>query len=641
MKKSAKNIFLFDAKKLRRGRLFWLFLIGVVVPCFVISIFGFRAIANERYAFEHRIREQYHLAASSIAEKIELSLTTLTNHVDTIIRDYSASDLVSHTMIESTYLLGGKGRILHPLRLTRRKELPPEVYSAPGSELDSFASTLKVATGRKDAVNIATRYLLGQKNKRHLHNSRVVIAGMLLYDKAVSLNDTLFMFDALNFIYGAIISDTPQVYYEEALYYGSFILTIFQSLGTKKLYDSIATILHSKLVEISMIHDLEDFSNRGRIPDGGFFYGNGSLFYVKALESGGKIVNKISISSLMEMVRSYGWIPENAGIIIAGPDGLVLASQNIDSLSTEKMGVRTQFAPSLPMLSLGLIEAKPDAIRELLKKYRLFYNVFFLLLVLSVGVGAFSLYLSARKESEAADERSGFIAAVSHELKTPLTSIHMLAEMLKSGKVTDDKKRQEYYEIINRESERLQRLINTILDFSKVDDMPSLIDAAPFNLDAIVDEALTGMAPLLDMKDADVDRERCQTPAVVKGDRRLMLQVVINLIDNSVKYSEGRPYIGIRVHKEGNSVVFTLRDKGCGIADGEENRIFDEFYRGLGWRSGAVSGTGLGLAIVSRIVRQHGGKISASNADGGGLLVVIHLPTEEIEKQGKLVEAIV
>jgi two-component system phosphate regulon sensor histidine kinase PhoR len=278
------------------------------------------------------------------------------------------------------------------------------------------------------------------------------------------------------------------------------------------------------------------------------------------------------------------------------------------------------------MLTLQIVESKPDEIRGLLNRYRLFYGIFFFMLVMSIGVGSFSLILAARRETEIARMRANFIAGVSHELKTPLTSIHMLAEMLQSGKVKDEGKKAEYYAIINRESERLGGLINRVLDFSKINEGAAKIEKAPVEMEAVIDEALMSLSALLDDKDAEVDRFRSRESLVVNGDRKMLVQVVLNLVENAVKYSIGKPHIVISTNVDADMICFSVRDHGIGVTSGEEKMIFGEFFRGSSEKVRSVAGTGLGLAIVNRIVKQHGGRISARNADGGGFIIETLFP---------------
>ncbi|MBL8028846.1 MAG: HAMP domain-containing histidine kinase, partial [Fibrobacteres bacterium] len=254
------------------------------------------------------------------------------------------------------------------------------------------------------------------------------------------------------------------------------------------------------------------------------------------------------------------------------------------------------------------------------------YGIFFFLLIAAIAIGSFSLAVAARRETEIARMRANFIAGVSHELKTPLTSIHMLSDMLKSGKIKDEVKKLEYYSVINKESDRLSGLINRILDFSKINEGKISYDSLPVNLDSVVDEALMSLSALLDEKDAEVDRYRAKESLVISGDKKMLVQVVINLLENSVKYSTGKPHIVISCHAEGQFASLSVRDHGIGIKTGEEKLIFGEFFRGASEQVKSVSGTGLGLSIVSKIVEQHNGSISARNADGGGLIVEVLFP---------------
>jgi signal transduction histidine kinase len=315
------------------------------------------------------------------------------------------------------------------------------------------------------------------------------------------------------------------------------------------------------------------------------------------------------------------------GLSVCFIDGLPIYQTHPEAVFEENAFALTEeIHRSLPFITLTLAERDPGELSRMLRSHRYTYLLFLGLLLVTIAIGAGLTYRAVQRELFLSKLRSNFISGVSHELKTPLTSIHMLSEMLQSGRVADETKRAEYYALITRESERLTHLINNMLDFSRVDDGRLKYDFADCDAEAVLDEALLAMAALLDERDAVVNRERSRTPIFARCDRKMMVQVFVNLLDNAVKYSPEKPVLDLGVNRDEGRVVISVRDHGIGIAPGDQEKIFEAFYRADNERVKEVKGTGLGLALVRRVVSDHGGRITAQQAEGGGLDMKVELP---------------
>jgi signal transduction histidine kinase len=257
---------------------------------------------------------------------------------------------------------------------------------------------------------------------------------------------------------------------------------------------------------------------------------------------------------------------------------------------------------------------------------RSFYLVA-LLLVLGMAVfGSYLFWRDVRREVRAAALRSQFVASVSHELKTPLTAIRMFAETLLLRRSPDANMREEYLETIVNESERLSRLLNNVLDFSKIEQGTKQYRLAPQSLDTIARSAVAAMQYPLAQQGFALCVDIEDNVPLVSADPDAIQQAVLNLLSNAMKYSgEGRR-IDLRVKREGAWAVLSVSDRGLGIPAGEQHRIFEKFYRVGGPERDSIPGTGLGLTLVQHIANAHGGAVTVQSAPGDGSTFSLSLP---------------
>jgi signal transduction histidine kinase len=255
------------------------------------------------------------------------------------------------------------------------------------------------------------------------------------------------------------------------------------------------------------------------------------------------------------------------------------------------------------------------------------YGLCALLLATSV-LGLAALYRMVSVVVSFAERRSNFVAAVSHELKTPLTAIRMYGEMLRDGIVPTEAKRAEYYRHITAESERLSRLINNVLEFSRLEKGTRQMSLVTDSLRPVVVEAAELLRPHAErhgfVLDVDVD---AALPAV-RFERDALFQMLFNLVDNAVTYArESAPKrIALRCHAGGGAVHLVVRDHGPGIARHHLRRVFEPFYRGESEVTRRSKGTGLGLALVRSLAEEMGARVSARNVTDGGFEVALTFP---------------
>jgi len=251
------------------------------------------------------------------------------------------------------------------------------------------------------------------------------------------------------------------------------------------------------------------------------------------------------------------------------------------------------------------------------------------LLVLTGTAGLFALYRTAALAMAFAERRSNFVAAVTHELKTPVTAIRLYGEMLRDDLVPSEEKRREYYRTITAESERLGRLVDDVLELARLEKGARPMQLAAGALGPVVEEALELLRPQAER--AGFTLRSSVEPGLprVRFDRDALVQVLGNLVDNALKYARGGQEIDVACRRDAGRVWLAVRDHGPGVANRQLALLFEPFHRGEDERVRTTRGTGLGLALVRRLVERMGGEVVGRNAPGGGFEVRIALQTAE------------
>jgi signal transduction histidine kinase len=227
-----------------------------------------------------------------------------------------------------------------------------------------------------------------------------------------------------------------------------------------------------------------------------------------------------------------------------------------------------------------------------------------------------------------AEMRSQFVSSVSHELKTPLTAIRMFAETLRLGRSKSMKTQEEYLDTIVNESERLTRLLNNVLDFSKIEQGKRTYRPELASLYEIIQAAARAIEYPLNQKGFQLNLQTTKGLPEVRVDRDAIEQAVLNLLHNAMKYSGESRDIELRLQRKDNQALIQVIDRGIGIDPQEQYRIFEKFYRVPTKENKRIMGTGLGLTLVSHIVKAHGGHIEVKSTPGKGSTFSLYLPLE-------------
>lgn len=257
------------------------------------------------------------------------------------------------------------------------------------------------------------------------------------------------------------------------------------------------------------------------------------------------------------------------------------------------------------------------------------HNIFLFIFIFIALVLAFGLFFTlqiANKELQLSKMKSDFISTVSHEFKSPLTSIRHITDMLVFKRVPTESKKQEYYEIIQQQSERLSHLINNILDFSKLEEGEKNFRFKAVSIDQILQEIVLSFKNSIPDKDFKVSYKHAKRLPMINADKVAITQVIHNLLDNAFKYSGSSDLIEVYAKSDNKSIIISVKDYGIGISPEDKDKIYSRFYRISNDRTQQVKGSGIGLTIVKQIIESHGGTVSHESKVGSGSTFIIKLP---------------
>jgi signal transduction histidine kinase len=298
------------------------------------------------------------------------------------------------------------------------------------------------------------------------------------------------------------------------------------------------------------------------------------------------------------------------------PPGVKLSGLTGDYLGEDFPGLHVEWPPdqfserSSPGLPAGMLVA---------------------VVALVVGITVFGGYLLLRdvnRDVRLTEVRSQFVANVSHELKTPLTAIRMFAETLALGRSRNEQARSEYLETIVNESERLARLVDNVLDFSKIEQGKKIYRLRPTSLVDVANSAIRAMQYPLVQQGFTLHLDIQEDLPALRADPDAMEQAILNLLTNAMKYSGDAREIDLRLASRNGDAVIEVTDRGLGIALDEQKRVFEKFYRVRSHESHLIAGTGLGLTLVAHIAKAHGGRVDVQSAPGAGSTFSILIPIE-------------
>jgi signal transduction histidine kinase len=270
-----------------------------------------------------------------------------------------------------------------------------------------------------------------------------------------------------------------------------------------------------------------------------------------------------------------------------------------------------------------MVNVETAAQREIL-----IYGILLIVIVGSMIFGAFLIVRDIYRESETTRIKTEFVHNISHELKTPLTLIRLYGETLKLKKKLSEEEKEESYEIITKESERLSHLIDNVLDFSRIEMGRKEFIFKKGNLANVIRNTLESFRYHLDKKGFLVKTEISSNIPDNEFDEEAISSVLINLLGNSMKFSQTIKEIAVKLSCNEENIILEVSDKGIGMTQKELSKIFDRFYRAENKTVSKTRGSGLGLTLVKHIIDAHRGKIAVKSEPGKGSVFTVFFPID-------------
>ncbi|HEV8583371.1 MAG TPA: HAMP domain-containing sensor histidine kinase [Methylomirabilota bacterium] len=290
--------------------------------------------------------------------------------------------------------------------------------------------------------------------------------------------------------------------------------------------------------------------------------------------------------------------------------------------------VSVAFRDALPSWRMAVYQPADDAPRAAVRRQVRLFMIAFVALLVVIVAGLVVTWRLMRRETEMARLKSDFVANVSHDLKTPLSVIRMFGETLEMGRLPDEARRREYYRVITREAERLTRLIDNVLDFSRIEGGRRRYDVVPTPVEPLVRETLDAFAYPLAQQGFKVEITVAPDLPEVPMDADAVGQALANLVDNAIKYSADDRVLAVDARVQDGELVLSVADHGVGIPAAEHARIFDKFYRVGASETQGRRGSGVGLSLVRHVAEAHGGRVTVESAPGEGSRFALRLPLE-------------
>ncbi len=290
--------------------------------------------------------------------------------------------------------------------------------------------------------------------------------------------------------------------------------------------------------------------------------------------------------------------------------------------------LESDFRDNFPYWTLEFYQPDPLIFETFLTPRR---GVYFYMFILIAGILIFGLIFTIRSithEMELSRMKSDFVSTVSHEFKSPLTSIRQIAEMLEAGRVPSEERRQRYYELLLEQSERLSLLTENVLSFAKMEEGKREFVFENLDIGALLKDIVSTIQERVRHDGFVIGTEIEKSLPPVLADASALTQAVNNLIDNAVKYSGDSKKVMVKAYHELQNVVVQVKDFGHGIKKEEVNKIFDRFYRGGDELTRTVKGSGLGLTLIEQIVEAHKGSVQVESEPGKGSQFSMRLPLE-------------
>ena len=601
-------------------RLGWIFALVVLVPGVLLAVIAVRSIDREEAYIEKQLEGTLLAEVVYLVSVVETEL----GRIETELADSAPLDPLSDpetslsqwredfALVNSTFLLSPEFQILWP-RTT--EHLDEGELSFLSLNSDFLSNRLEVPVFEDIAMAFKDEIVVAEQEKRIAGVERQLAKSQFQMDE--ELQERIY-----------------EQASEEGLQAQSRVL-LPSAPGAGQSEQPPPSIFISRDLRLEEITKDRDQGLISRINENGL-----ELLFWKRLSDGRLVGCVISDTELRE--RLIALVPEAYTdvriLTLVDEQGQPLvAPQETETRDYRRPFVARELSAVLPLWEAAAYLTDPGSVSVRAGRAARILWALISILFVSILVGGILVLRAVRAEVVLARQKTGFVANVSHELKTPLTSIRMFAEMLKTGRQPSESKRGEYLSLMVSESERLTRLINNVLDFSRMEQGLKRYAMERVDLAALCRELVENQRPRYEQNGFDLEL-RIDTSAdgavLVEGDPESLKQSLLNLLSNAEKYSGQNKSIEVLLRREEPWVCIDVMDRGRGVPAAQARQIFQEFYRGDDRLTAKVRGSGLGLSITRRILRDHGGDVLYLPREGGGSIFRIQLPAAGESKRG-------
>jgi signal transduction histidine kinase len=331
----------------------------------------------------------------------------------------------------------------------------------------------------------------------------------------------------------------------------------------------------------------------------------------KNLIFGVKINSEVLAERLLPLILGKLSLREDWLVQVRDEFGNVLAGQDMTNLQepVPPLSYSEGFEDNFIPWKINIYQIDPGLAERQFNLRRNIYILTVAVVIVAILFGGFLAIRSIAKELQIAKLKSEFVSTVSHEFRTPLTSIRYLAELLQRGRVQEDNKKQQYYETITSESERLSRLIENILDFSKIEAGMKEYKFEETDIAKLAEDVADRFGKQVAGEKFVTEQEISNQMPKVFVDKEAVSRALFNLFDNAFKYSGGSLKAYLRVWSDRENIFLEVKDKGIGISKQDQAKIFEKFYRSGDVHHTSIKGSGIGLTLVAHIIKAHGGDV--------------------------------
>lgn len=353
----------------------------------------------------------------------------------------------------------------------------------------------------------------------------------------------------------------------------------------------------------------------------------GSLSFYMELETDTLESDSAKLKATIDLLNDRIWQSIGEQKVVPGEFSIVVLSDSTGSVPSFKKLTSTHYND---LFSGDTFAMEIPNFRIFIFKKMIPEILFSLLLLGSIGLAFFMINRSLQRQRRLTELKNDLISNISHELKTPITTVGVAIEALSNFDAQNNPERtKEYLDISKHELNRLSILVDKVLKMSLFERKEPTLRIETVNLNEIVQSILSSMKLQFEQQKAIVNFQSSDQASLINGDKIHLTNVVYNLIENALKYNKGNPEIAIEIDSSAEELRLKVSDNGVGIPEQYLDKVFDKFFRVPTGEQHNFKGHGLGLSYVAEVIRQHGGRISAQNRDAGGVCFEVVLPKAE------------